>query len=165
MSSDDPNTRRPVGELGRKLAHLANEIAERRGGSATYLGEGKSAAVFRLDGSNDPEALKIYDPIFFEGSNPELERARIRMQMSLRGHGCHTLVDFIEAGDIRTTAYLIMEYLPWRPLDECLLSLPRDQIRAIVAQVAEAARFLDGQGFCHRDIKTANVMVSPDRFC
>src|SRR6185503_4141522 len=40
--------------------------------------------------------------------------------------------------------------------------IPRAKIRQIVDQVTQAAIFLRTRGFCHRDIKAANVFISDD---
>src|SRR6185437_11160651 len=47
-------------------------------------------------------------------------------------------------------------------LEKRLTDVPREKIRTILDQVAQAAIFLRGKGLCHRDIKAANVFLSDD---
>ena len=55
-----------------------------------------------------------------------------------------------------------MEYIPAKDLSQLLTAIPRDKIRPLIAQLAQAARFLHEQELAHRDIKPSNVAISDD---
>ena len=124
------------------------------------VGNGNSASVYQVSINGLHAALKVYDPKFFQGDNREVERRRVVDQMSLKGHGHPNLIDFIEAGPVLDTFYLLMEYYPWQSLDKCLKLVDRSEISVIVSKTASAAEFLEERGFVHRDIKPANILVS-----
>ena len=126
------------------------------------IGSGNSASVYQVSMPGQHVALKIYNPRFFQGSNRDVERRRVLDQMSLKGHGNPNLIDFIEAGPIEDTYYLLMEFLPWKSLDQCLGLVDRSKIGAIISKIASAAEFLEGRDFVHRDIKPANILISED---
>ena len=63
---------------------------------------------------------KFTSPDSSKGTIGMLSGGRVLDQMSLKGHGHPNLIDFIEAGPILDTYYLLMEYFPWNPLDRFL---------------------------------------------
>ena len=126
------------------------------------IGSGNSASVYQVSMPGQHVALKIYDPRFFQESNRDVERRRVLDQMSLKGHGNPNLIDFIEAGPIEDTYYLLMEFLPWKSLDQCLALVDRSEIGASISKIASAAEFLESRNFVHRDIKPANILISED---
>jgi serine/threonine protein kinase len=72
-----------------------------------------------------------------------------------------TVYDADVAGDV---AYIAMEYLDGRSLQQLLDAgqpLSLDSVADIVAQVAEGLDYAGRFGIVHRDIKPANIMVSP----
>ena len=72
-----------------------------------------------------------------------------------------TVYDAGVAGDV---AYIAMEYLEGRSLQELMKSgaVPSfDQAAELIAQVAEGLDYAGRFGIVHRDIKPANIMVSP----
>ena len=127
------------------------------------IGNGNSASVFHLSSDRAHAAIKIYHPRFFHGRRAIVETRRVSDQMSLMGHGHPNLIDFFEAGELKDTCYLLMEYLPWKSLDKHIGTIDRSLIACLIAQIACAARYLDARGFVHRDIKPANILVSDDQ--
>ncbi|MYH28341.1 MAG: protein kinase [Acidobacteria bacterium] len=126
------------------------------------LGSGGTAPVFEVTSPDGPRALKIYDQKFSTGELGEIEEARIEQQLNLRGHHCQSLVQVYEGGRIQGRLYLLMSRAPGTELQKRLRDVPRDRIRSIVHQVAEACIFLKQRGLCHRDVKAANIFVSED---
>ena len=124
------------------------------------VGSGNSASVYQLEAGDRTAALKIYHPRFFEGSNAGVEKRRVLNQMSLQGHGNPNLIDFFDAGEINDTHFLLMEFFPWRSLDQQLGTIDRSKIGEIISKISDAAEYLEGRNFVHRDIKPANVLVS-----
>ena len=145
-----------------RYADQACQLLGNRWSVVRRVGSGNSATVFELHSHEGTAALKIYDPKFFEGANAAVEERRILDQMSLRHHGHPSLIDFIDAGQVTDTYYLLMEYYPWRSLDQCLDNIRTSDISNILSQVASAAQFLEQRNFVHRDIKPANILISDD---
>ena len=146
------------------LSHYADAFCHTIGRDwklVSEIGSGNSATVFELTRPSARAALKVYHPRFFEGRNAEVERRRVRQQMALRGHGHPYLIDFLDAGEIEDTCFLLMEYFPWKALSYQLQELDRSLIPEIIEKIASAAEFLEEQGLVHRDIKPANILVSP----
>lgn len=126
------------------------------------IGSGNSASVYKLVSDDRAAALKIYDPRFFEGDKAVVEKRRVLDQMSLKGHGHPNLIDFFHAGEIDSTYFLLMEYLPWKSLDQRLETIERTEIAGIISKIAAAAEYLEGRNFVHRDIKPENILISDD---
>ncbi|GAB3652831.1 hypothetical protein GCM10027596_02460 [Nocardioides korecus] len=61
--------------------------------------------------------------------------------------------------------YLVMELVPGRPLSDLLAGdrpVDPDQARRLVTQAAEALGAAHARGLVHRDVKPANLLVTPD---
>ena len=56
----------------------------------------------------------------------------------------------------------MMDFYPWRSLDQRLVSVDRSEIGSIITKVASAAEFLEKKNLVHRDIKPANILISDD---
>lgn len=126
------------------------------------IGSGNSATVYQVRSKERHAALKIYHPRFFVNDRGEVEKRRLLDQMSLKGHGHPNLIDFLDAGPVGDTYFLLMEFLPWSSLDRRLGMIDREHIAQVISKVAAAAEFLEQQNKVHRDIKPANVLVSGD---
>ena len=124
------------------------------------IGSGNSASVYKLVSDDRTAALKIYDPRFFEGDKAVVEKRRVLDQMSLKGHGHPNLIDFFHAEEIDNTYYLLMEYLPWKSLDQRINTIERTEIAGIISKISAAAEYLEGRNFVHRDIKPENILIS-----
>lgn len=152
-------------DLGFRLRPLATAVCEARFPGFAIgdaLGAGASAAVYEMANGKHRQALKVYDPRFFSGRNQRVERNRIKLQLQLRDHGRQDLVDILDADEFQDSAYILMEHIPWIPLDKEIGKIPASGIRHVLKQVASAAKYLEDRGLTHRDIKPANIMVSPD---
>lgn len=130
--------------------------------SGKSLGSGGTAPVFEVACPEGTRALKIYDENFSTGDLGKIELKRIEQQLSLRGHDCPHLVKIYEGGRFEDRLYLLMERAPGEELAKRLKEVPRNKIRQIVHQVAQAAIYLKERGLCHRDIKAANIFVTED---
>lgn len=126
------------------------------------LGRGGTAPVFEVDTPDGPRALKLYDAKFSTGRKGQIEQKRIDQQLALIGHDCPFLVNIYEGGKIEGRLYLLMGRAPGKELEKRLADIPRNKIRAIVGQVAQAAIYLKSKNLCHRDIKSANIFISDD---
>jgi serine/threonine protein kinase len=126
------------------------------------LGPGGTARVFEITSPQGARALKIYDADFSAGKKGEIEQNRIVQQLALKGHDCPFLVQIYEGGKFGDRLYLLMSRAEGTELEKCLGNVPRDRIRQIVGQIANAALFLKSRDLCHRDIKAANIFISND---
>src|SRR5689334_16318808 len=73
------------------------------------LGAGASAAVFDLEDGLDRLALKVYSPAFLSGDNGLAERRRLKLQESLVGHTCPSLVQLFRVTSYESTCFVEME--------------------------------------------------------
>ena len=126
---------------------------------------GKSAAVFRASREGQEAAVKIFDRELVERYGKITQLNRIKREISLSTHKHLHLVEIHEGGECDATGhlYIAMEYVDAPSLDLMLDSIPRDSIRKIICEIAQAAQFLETLGIAHRDIKPANIAVSPHR--
>lgn len=126
------------------------------------LGEGVSAVVYRVAGSDGELALKLLKPQHFRDTEV-LPRFRREMKSltRLRHPGIPLLLDF---GEERAMQYLVMELLSPRSLGDSLAEgpLPFEQRRTVLQQLTEALAVCHAQGILHRDIKPDNVVWGLD---
>ena len=132
----------------------------------SHLGTGKSAVVFKVTRNGEERALKIFDPELVQRAGKERQLKRIGRELSLKDKIHPHLVRVYDGGECATTGYLflVMELIDAPNLAEVISDVPRDSIRTIIAQVAEAAHFLESLSHpvAHRDIKPDNIAVSRD---
>ena len=95
-------------------------------------------------------------------------KTRFIREAKSAGHLNHpniiTLYDVDVAGEV---AYIAMEYLEGRSLRQLMdagTPLSHERVADIVAQIAEALDYAGRFGIVHRDVKPANIMVSPRGF-
>jgi len=129
-----------------------------------FLGAGKSALVLKATKAGQIAALKVFDPDLIKKYGESTQLARIEREKRLIGQSHPHLVGIYEGGKCASTGHLFvaMEYIPAKDLAQLLTAVPRDKIRPLVAQLAQAARFLHQQDLAHRDIKPSNIAVSND---
>ncbi len=70
-----------------------------------------------------------------------------------------------EIGEEAGTPYIAMEYITGRSLAEMLRSepMPLKDVVQWGAQIAGALQYAHEQGIIHRDLKTANVIITPEK--
>ena len=144
------------------LTHAEDACAKLDAKLIKKIGSGNSASVYKVTTQTQNAALKIYQPRFFLGDSADVERRRVLDQMRLRGHGNPYLIDFLDAGEVHDTFYLLMEYFPWQSIDQRIDTIVRSEIATIISKIARASEYLETRGFVHRDIKPANVLLSDD---
>jgi hypothetical protein len=131
-----------------------------------HLGTGKSAVVFRASRDDEERALKVFDPDLVQRAGKDRQLKRISRELSLKDKLHPNLVRVFDGGECPDTGYffVVMELIDAPNLAEVLTDIPRDSIRSIIAQVADAARFLETltPHIAHRDIKPDNIAISRD---
>ncbi len=149
--------------MSRELDHLiGSTVGNWR--LVSYLGEGNSAAVFRGERGSEIAAVKVFKRALVDefGKNRQLER--IRRELTLRGHDHPNLIQIFDGGQCETTGHLhiVMELINAPNLASVIGDVPRERIRTIISQVADAARYLETRDIVHRDIKPDNIAISTD---
>jgi len=74
------------------------------------------------------------------------------------------VVSVYDTGSDPPVHYIVMEYVPGRTLGEVLKSegrLQPERAAEVAAQVASALQFAHAAGIVHRDVKPANIMLTP----
>lgn len=106
-------------------------------------------------------AVKVMRP--HTGAEPTFAarfRDEARHAASLQHPNIAAVYDF---GEDDGTAFLVMEYVPGRPLSALLADgpVPPDRTRVIIGQAALALAAAHAAGVVHRDVKPANIIVTP----
>jgi eukaryotic-like serine/threonine-protein kinase len=128
------------------------------------LGEGNSAAVFSGSRGSDVAAVKVFKKSLVEEFGKAEQLQRIERELTLRGHDHPNLIKILDGGECQVTGflYVVMELVEAPNLASVIGAIPRERIRSIVAQVADAAHYLESKGIVHRDIKPDNIAISKD---
>lgn len=129
-----------------------------------YLGNGFSAVVLRAERDGRVAAIKLIDPEMVERSGAEKQLARILREKELAGHGHPHLVEILDGGQCQDSQmlFVVMELLSSKTLGQVRNKLPRSRIGPVIAQLAQAARYLESRGIAHRDIKPDNATIVAD---
>src|SRR5262249_29376821 len=128
------------------------------------LGSGGMGEVYRAIDTrlHRTVAIKVLTPEKFR--DPEHKRRFLqeaRAASALNHTNIVTLYDIASDGDVE---FLVMEYVPGRPLSEVLTTkgLPLDETIEYATQIGSALVAAHAKGIVHRDIKPANVILTPE---
>jgi serine/threonine-protein kinase len=141
--------------IGKKLAHYC--ILEK-------VGAGGMGEVYRArdEQLNRDVALKVLLP-----KDLEDETARVRLLREARaaaGLNHPHICTIHEVGEAGGQAYIAMEYVEGSPLSAMVAQggLPHEQALRYGVQLADALDHAHSRGVIHRDLKSANVIITPD---
>jgi tRNA A-37 threonylcarbamoyl transferase component Bud32/HAMP domain-containing protein len=129
------------------------------------IGEGAMAEVFRAHdtGIDRIVAIKALKPEFRR--DPDIAQRFLR-EAKAAGTLSHAHIATIyDVGEADGVAYIAMELVEGRPLDEVLKAqgrMPYERVLALGTQLAGALAFAHRQGIVHRDVKPSNILLSPD---
>jgi tetratricopeptide (TPR) repeat protein/predicted Ser/Thr protein kinase len=129
------------------------------------IGKGGMGVVYR---AIDPAigrsvAIKTILVDETEGENSPM-RARLLRESQAAGRLSHPhIVAIHDVGEADRVAYIVMEYVEGRTLDQAMRDHPSPQAGAealrIVEECASALDYAHSRGVVHRDIKPANIML------
>ena len=127
------------------------------------LGAGGMGAVFRAHDTRLQRdvALKLLPPPLFADESARLRLVReARAAAALNHPGICTIH---EVGDSDGEIYIAMELVPGRPLSALVPAggLPTETVLGYGVQIADALAHAHEHGVIHRDLKSANVVITP----
>jgi tRNA A-37 threonylcarbamoyl transferase component Bud32 len=135
------------------------------------VGRGAMGVVYK---ARDPKIDRFVavKTISLSGQNPEEEREyreRFFHEAQAAGRLLHPgIVTIFDTGEDPEShvAFIVMEFIAGQSLDRLLLDkdkkLPLDTALRLSEELAEALDHAHGQGVVHRDMKPANVLVTPE---
>jgi len=121
-----------------------------------YLGEGAMGLVYR---ALDP-SLRRHVAIKFIASDDPDQKSRFQREARAHAQIEHDHVCRVyEVGEVGGRAYIAMQLIDGRSLQDLASDLTLDQRVVVMEQVAEAVQAAHSMGVIHRDIKPGNIMV------
>jgi predicted Ser/Thr protein kinase len=127
------------------------------------LGRGANGTVYLAERGGTLVALKAIDAQAVEADPESLARFR-RETEALRRLRSPGVPRFYEAGRERDVFFCAMEYVPGDTLDALLDQgpLPQARVEDVTVEIARALLDVHASGLVHRDVKPANVIVTPE---
>src|SRR5262245_17028297 len=132
----------------------------------SQLGRGAMGTVYRaLDPAIERTvAIKTLNPEVPDDDMEDLKKRFLREAKSAGRLNHPNVVTVYDVGETDGVAYIAMEFLEGQSLRQMLdarAPLPVHTIGDIVAQIADALDYAQRFGIVHRDVKPANIMLSP----
>ncbi|MBI3723425.1 protein kinase [bacterium] len=150
-----------------KVAQYIRSVAWQRTCVGSYavrktLGRGANGVVYLAERDGAPIALKVIDAQAVEADPESLARFR-RETEALRRLSCDGIPRFFDAGRERDLFYCAMEFVPGDTLDAILDDgpLPEGAVLGLLLELARALLAVHEVGLVHRDVKPANVILTP----
>jgi len=109
-------------------------------------------------------AIKTLNPALPPEALEEVRERFLREAKSAGRLNHPNVVTIYDVGEQDGIAYIAMEFLEGRSLQQINKAgerLPFDQVAELIAQIADGLDHARGYSIVHRDVKPANVMVSP----
>jgi serine/threonine-protein kinase len=130
------------------------------------LGRGAMGTVFRaVDPLIEREvAVKTLHPDLPKEVLEEVRERFVREAKSAGRLNHPNVVTIYDVGEVDGVAYIAMELLVGRSLQDMLREdprMPHERVAELVAQVAEGLDHAHSFGVVHRDVKPANIVVGP----
>jgi len=130
------------------------------------LGRGAMGTVYRaVDPLIEREvAIKTLNPALPPEALEEVRERFLREAKSAGRLNHPNVVTIYDVGEQDGMAFIAMEFLEGRSLQQIMKAgerLPFDRVADLMAQIADGLDHARGYSIVHRDVKPANVMVSP----
>ena len=128
------------------------------------IGRGASGAVYQGWSFTLEEevAVKVRAP---KGTHSDPQARRFKQEAAITARINHpNVVRLFDAGETRDYIYHVFEYVEGEPLDVMLRErgrIPEPELIEIGIQVCAGLQAAADEGIIHRDVKPANIMVSP----
>ncbi len=112
-------------------------------------------------------AIKVYRMAEAAGADRETARSLFQNEARAAGALDHpNILHIYDAGDLEGQPYIVMEYVPGgatlRRHCDPNERLPVERVVRLVAQAARALDYAHQRGVTHRDVKPANLLLTPD---
>ncbi|TFG54305.1 MAG: serine/threonine-protein kinase [Candidatus Aminicenantes bacterium] len=127
------------------------------------IGRGGMGVVYKAEDTQLKRtvALKFLSPDSTAVPSREKRFAQEAQNASALNHP--NICTIYEVGEAERNSFIAMEYVDGRPLDRMIPDggLPPNDILRYGSQIVEAFEHAHEKGVIHRDLKTANVMITP----
>ena len=128
------------------------------------LGRGGMGVVYKA------EDLKLNRPLALKFLSPELTRDPIHKKRFVQEAQTASALNhphictIYEVGEDKGHPYIAMEYVEGKILTKIIPpeGLPTEAVLRFGVQIADALRYAHERGIIHRDLKTSNLMISPE---
>ncbi|RYJ03927.1 MAG: serine/threonine protein kinase, partial [Actinomycetales bacterium] len=148
-------------------ADLSGRLLDGRYRLGAVLGAGGMGAVYRADDVRLQRVVAV--KVLQHTATDDLSRSRMRSEARLAGSlhhvGTAQVFDYVESSEsLDGSAYIVMEHVEGHSLAELLREsgpMPTEQVMSVVVQVSEALAAAHAAGVVHRDVKPANIMLTP----
>jgi predicted Ser/Thr protein kinase len=125
------------------------------------IAKGGMGEVYKGFGNDHPVAIKVLPR---ESAAEADAQARFKREAETLTTLTHpNIVKFYDHGETEHIQYLVMELIDGVELGDYLKQqgqLALDEVRAILAQLADALDYAHNLGYIHRDIKPSNIMLA-----
>jgi len=129
------------------------------------IGEGAMAEVFRAHDTGIDRVVAIKALKAEYRRDPEIARRFLREATAAGTLSHANIATIYDVGETDGVAYIAMELVAGRPLDEVLKAqgrMPYERVLALGAQMADALAYAHAHGIVHRDVKPSNILISED---
>jgi serine/threonine protein kinase/Tfp pilus assembly protein PilF len=127
------------------------------------IGRGGMGIVYKVEDTQlkRTAALKFLSPDSAAIPSREKRFAREAQTASALNHP--NICTIYEVGEAEGNSYIAMEYVDGRPLDRMIPpgGLPPEDVLRFGCQIVEALEHAHERGVIHRDLKSANVVITP----
>ncbi|RYJ02516.1 MAG: serine/threonine protein kinase, partial [Actinomycetales bacterium] len=148
-------------------ADLTGQLLDGRYRLHEVLGSGGMGAVHRAEDTRLQRIVAV--KVLPHTATDDLARARMRTEARLAGSlhhvGVAQVFDYVETSEsVDGLAYIVMEHVEGHSLAELLREtgpMPVEQVMSVLVQVSDALAAAHAAGVVHRDVKPANIMLTP----